>query len=78
MSYEMNAEGLNGVKDTTTIVALPNWDPGTPQFPGATLLLVNGNGTNISANAVVGTGNLFGCGVQVCRPGSHWRAGCWC
>jgi hypothetical protein len=74
MTYDLQAEGTNGVTTTTGIDATSEWDPLTvTDFPGGVILHVDGRNAQSPINAIFGVGNYNGVGVF--GLGGHGRAG---
>jgi hypothetical protein len=70
MSFDLQAEGLNGVNVQTSVVAGHDWDSHTVEgagSPASTVLFVSGLAFDIASpaniDAVAGRGRLFGNGV---------------
>jgi hypothetical protein len=70
MSYDLQAEGFNGVSIQTTVVAGHDWDAHTVEgggSPASTVLFVSGLAFDTASpdniDAITGRGRLFGTGV---------------
>ena len=70
MSYDLQAEGLNGVNVQTSIIAGHDWEPNVEEgggSPVSTVLFVSGialdNPSPANVDAMIGRGRLFGNGL---------------
>src|SRR5580693_1636105 len=70
MSYDLQAEGLNGVNIQTSIIAGHDWEPNVEEglgSPVSTVLFVSGialdNPSPANVDAMIGRGRLFGNGL---------------